>query len=94
MAARSLWPQTILGILLAAWLWKLAPGAIWYWAPIFLGLAGAIPVAMATAHPLVGRALAAAGICRIPEEAPPPTGPEPAAGLFTPFAAASPGAAE
>ena len=92
-AARRLLPQTILGILLVAWLWKVAPGAIWYWAPMSLGLAGAIPLAMVTAHPLVGRALAAVGICRIPEEARPRTRAE-RARLFTPFASVSPGATE
>ncbi len=93
LAARTLWPQTILGILLAAWLWKVAPDVIWYWTPILLGLAGSIPVAMVTAHPLVGRALAAAGICRIPEEARLSTGPQPAS-LFNSLAAASPRAAK
>jgi membrane glycosyltransferase len=93
LAARKLWPQTILGIVLAAWLWKVAPDVIWYWAPILLGLVGSIPVAMVTAHRRVGRALAAAGICRIPEEARLRTGLEPAS-LFTPLASASPRAAE
>ena len=68
-AARKLWPQTLFGIFLMAWFWQVAPGAVWYWVPLFAGLVGSIPFAMVTAHPLVGRALAAAGICRIPEEA-------------------------
>ena len=91
MAARKLWPQTILGILLGAWFWQVAPAAIWYWAPFILGLAGAIPIATVTAYPRVGRALAAAGICRIPEEARPPAAPKPAA-LCNPCTSASPGA--
>jgi membrane glycosyltransferase len=94
LAARKLWPQTVLGIVLAAWLWKVAPDVIWFWTPILLGLAGSIPFAMVTAHPQVGRALAAAGICRIPEEARLPTGLEPASLFITPLASASPRAAK
>jgi membrane glycosyltransferase len=85
IAARALWPQTILGIFLAAWIWHVAPGAIWYWVPLVLGLSGAIPLAMATAHPPIGRALATTGLCRVPEETRLPAGSE-RAGLFTPFA--------
>ena len=92
-AARKLWPQTLSGILLMAWFWKAAPGAVWYWVPLFAGLAGSIPSAIVTAHPLVGRALAAAGICRIPEEARSPAVPAPAH-VFTRRAAASPQAVE
>ena len=88
MAARKLWPQTVLGILLVVWFWKAAPAAIWYWTPLFAGLIGAIPVAMLTAHPRFGRALVAAGICRIPEEAWPPAGPEHPR-LFNPYVPAS-----
>jgi len=93
MAARKLWPQTLFGILLMAWFWKAAPGVIWYWVPIFAGLTGSIPVAMVTAHPLVGRVLATFGICRIPEESGLPAWPAPAR-LFGPYAAVSPQAAE
>jgi membrane glycosyltransferase len=93
MAARKLWPQTLFGILLMAWFWKAAPGVIWYWVPIFAGLTGSIPVAMVTAHPLVGRVLATCGICRIPEESGLPAWPAPVS-LFGPYAAASLQAAE
>ena len=92
-AARRLWPQTLFGILLMAGVWKLAPDVIWYWAPIFIGLAGAIPIAMMTAHPRVGRVLAASGICRNPEESQLAAQRSPA-GLFTPYAPASARAAE
>ena len=84
-AARRLWPQTLLGVIFAVWLWRVAPGALWYGAPMILGLTGSIPLAMVTAHPWVGRALAAAGLCRIPEETRLHAEPE-RAGLFTPFA--------
>src|SRR5262249_53922530 len=97
-AARRLWPQTLFGILLAAWFWKTAPGAVWYWAPFIAGLATCIPVAMITAHPGFGRALAAVGICRIPEEAHSEAARLPAEslvhGLFDPCIAPSSAAAE
>ncbi len=67
-ATRALWPPTLVGLILFAWLWKAAPGAVWFWTPLVVGLVGAIPIAMISAHPLLGRALARAGICRIPEE--------------------------
>ena len=67
-AARRLWLQTVLGIVLAASCWYVAPGAVWFWAPLIVGLAGAIPLAMLTAHPRAGRALVASGVCRVPEE--------------------------
>lgn len=71
-AARRLWPQTLLGIVMLAWLVTHTPGTIWWLAlPVYVGLATCIPVAVLTAHPAIGRVFARAGICRIPEEAPP-----------------------
>ncbi|MBK8766743.1 MAG: glucans biosynthesis glucosyltransferase MdoH [Burkholderiaceae bacterium] len=74
-AVRALWPQTLVGIGLGIWLWRVAPGAVWYWTPLIAGLAGSIPIALVSAHPRLGRALARAGLCRIPEEARPADGP-------------------
>jgi membrane glycosyltransferase len=92
IAARCLLPQTLLGVIFAVWLWRVAPGAIWYGAPFILGLVGSIPLAMLTAHPRLGRALGTAGLCRVPEEARLPEESE-RAGLFTPFALAPTAAA-
>jgi membrane glycosyltransferase len=70
-AASKLWPQTLLGIVLLAWLISMAPGVFWWLAlPVYVGLAVCIPVAWLTAHPAFGRALQRIGICRIPEETP------------------------
>jgi membrane glycosyltransferase len=85
MALRCLWPQTLLGVAFGVALWVVAPAAIWFGAPIVAGLAGSIPLAMLSAHPRVGRALGAAGLCRVPEETRLPHGAE-RAHLFTPFA--------
>ena len=71
VAARALWPQTLAGIALAVACWRVAPGAVVFWAPLVAGLAGAIPLALVSAHPGLGRWMVATGLCRIPEEAPP-----------------------
>lgn len=85
LAARHLWPHTLLGGLFAAGFWQVVPDAIWLWAPFVLGLAGAIPLAMLSASPVLGRLLADLGLCRTPEESR-PHHPEPAyAALFAPF---------
>ena len=56
--------------------------------PVTVGLVGAIPIAMITALPALGRLLVATGLCRIPEEARWPD--EPAyAELFAPAHAVS-----
>lgn len=87
-AARRFWPQTLLGLLFGAWFWQVMPGAVWFWAPFVVGLVGAIPIAMITALPALGRLLVATGLCRIPEEARWPD--EPAyAELFAPAHAVS-----
>jgi membrane glycosyltransferase len=68
VAVRCLWPQALVGVFLAgATLW-IAPGAFWYGLPIYLGLLLAIPLAMATASPALGRSMARAGLCRTPDE--------------------------
>jgi membrane glycosyltransferase len=85
MAAHRLWPQTLLGFVFALWFWRVAPGAVWFWAPFVLGLVGAIPIAMLSAHPPLGRLLGAAGLCRVPEESGRLEGAADT-GLFAPFA--------
>ena len=69
MAVRRFWLQTLLGVVFALWFWRVAPGAVWFWAPFVIGLGGAVPLAMLSAHPPLGRMLGAAGLCRVPEEA-------------------------
>ncbi len=90
VALRRLWPHTLVGLAFAGWLAQVAPGALWLGigTPFALGLVGAIPLAMFTAHPAVGRALGRIGLCRIPEEVRPPAAAGSAA-LFRPFAAAA-----
>jgi membrane glycosyltransferase len=90
VALRRLWPHTLVGLAFSVWLARVAPGALWLGigTPFALGLVGAIPIAMFTAHPAVGRALGRIGLCRIPEEVRPPAAAD-AAALFRPFAVAA-----
>ena len=68
VAARRLWPQTVLGITVALLLTLLAPGALpWAW-PMLAGLLLAIPLAVVTTSPALGRLLIGAGLCATPEE--------------------------
>lgn len=90
VALRRLWPHTLVGLAFSVWLARVAPGALWLGigTPFALGLVGAIPIAMFTAHPAVGRALGRIGLCRIPEEVRPPAAAGSTA-LFRPFAVAA-----
>jgi membrane glycosyltransferase len=90
VALRGLWPQTVLGLMLAALVWLRMPGALWFWSPILIGLIGSIPFACFTAHPAVGRWLVRRGLCRIPEEAPAAFGLAPLRGLAGQAPAATP----
>jgi membrane glycosyltransferase len=68
LAVRRLWPQTLLGIGVLSALAVLAPTAIPYASVMAGGLALAIPLAVSTALPGLGRGLVRTGIGRLPEE--------------------------
>ncbi len=71
-AMSGLWPQTLFGIaLLALFAWKV-PGVLLWAAPMLAGLVLAIPFAVFTASPRVGRFFVRIGLCVIPEELNPP----------------------
>ncbi|MEX5727776.1 membrane glycosyltransferase [Rhodovulum iodosum] len=67
-AARTLWPQTAVGVALAAWLAALAPWALWFAAPFLLSLTGAIPVAVISTWPGLGAWSRSVGLFDIPED--------------------------
>ncbi|MDW4497936.1 glucans biosynthesis glucosyltransferase MdoH [Sulfitobacter sp. D35] len=67
-AARALWPHTLAGIAMAAWLGLAAPWTLPFAAPIVLALAGAIPLATLTTAPALGRWSRARGLFDIPED--------------------------
>ena len=72
-AARGLWPQTSLGIVWTAALAWQAPGLLPWMAPVLIGLIGAIPLAVVSSSPALGRWMARVGLCAMPEERSPPT---------------------
>jgi FkbM family methyltransferase len=72
LAARQLWPQTLLGVWTMAVLAMTVPAAIPYALFLAGGLALSIPFAVLTAAPGLGRALVRIGFCRLPEETAPP----------------------
>jgi membrane glycosyltransferase len=54
-AARVLWPQTLAGLVLTAWLAVLAPWALAFGAPMLLALVFAIPIAVVTTMPALSQ---------------------------------------
>jgi len=66
---RCLWPQTLLGLGLAAGTYYSPAVSIWFAAPIITGLLLSVPLAMLSASPRLGRRMAQSGLCRTPEEA-------------------------
>jgi membrane glycosyltransferase len=72
LAARQLWPQTLLGLWTMVVLGLTVPSAIPYALFIAGGLVLSVPFAVLTAAPRLGRALVSVGFCRLPEETAPP----------------------
>jgi membrane glycosyltransferase len=72
VAARQLWPETLLGAWTLLMLGLTVPSAIPYALFLAGGLLLAIPYAMLTAEPALGHALVEVGFCRLPEETEPP----------------------
>ncbi|MFM1815385.1 MAG: hypothetical protein RLZ98_2080 [Pseudomonadota bacterium] len=71
-AAMNLWPQTVFGLGLAAALLYIAPTVLLWSLPLTLGYIVAIPFAVATSSPVLGRTFRNRGICGIPEDFAPP----------------------
>ncbi|MDT8344495.1 MAG: glucans biosynthesis glucosyltransferase MdoH [Thermohalobaculum sp.] len=68
-AARGLWPQTLFGLGLGAMIVHFAGWGVALWTlPILTGLALAIPFAVLTAHPAMGRIATRLGLCAVPDE--------------------------
>lgn len=72
VAARQLWPHTLLGVACLGVLAVAAPSAVPYALLMAGGLALSIPLAVITASPAVGRVLLRLGVGRLPEETAPP----------------------
>ena len=67
-AIKELWPQTLFGFAMIIVFSMQAPMAIAWSAPVVLGLILAIPFAVITASPRLGKRLEARKVCATPEE--------------------------
>ena len=73
-AVRRLWPQTLFGVGAFAWLAMFSPGGALVISPFFLGALLAVPVAVLSSLPALGKLSVWLGLWRTPDEvSPPPT---------------------
>ncbi len=77
-ALRRLWPQTLFGAAGVAWFAYFSPPGALFFSPFFLIALAAVPFAVVTSVPALGRGAAAIGLWRIPEE----TAPAPAVAML------------
>ena len=71
-AAQAFWPQTLFGAAVNLPMLMVSPAMLPYALPFTLGYLVAIPFAVATASPALGRWSVRFGLCAVPEEAAPP----------------------
>lgn len=67
-AAENLWPQTIFGAVLCSIVYAVSPAAFWWSLPLTAGYLLAIPFAVITASPALGRWMQRMGLAGIPED--------------------------
>ena len=67
-ALRGLWPPVLFGLYVCGALALLSPATLLWSLPLTFGYLVAIPFAVATASPAVGRLLAKKHLCAVPEE--------------------------
>ena len=67
-AAENLWPQTLFGAVLCGLLYWVSPAAFWWSLPLTAGYLLAIPFAVITASPALGRWMQRLGLAGIPED--------------------------
>jgi len=67
-AAQSLWPQMLFGSIVCGALLMIAPAVFWWSLPLTAGYLLAVPFAVLTADPALGRLLQRLGLCGIPED--------------------------
>ena len=70
--ARRYWAHTLFGFALGVSSWLVAPALLLWMLPVVIGMVLAIPLAVLTGSPAVGRAFARVGLLLIPEERRPP----------------------
>jgi membrane glycosyltransferase len=71
-AVRTLWPQTLFGIIVCGLLWLIEPAVFWWSLPLTAGYLVAIPFAVLTASPSLGRWFKNVSLAGIPEDFDPP----------------------
>jgi membrane glycosyltransferase len=71
-AVRNLWPQTLFGVIVCGLLWTISPAVFWWSLPLTAGYLVAIPFAVLTASPALGRWFQRVGLAGIPEDFDPP----------------------
>jgi membrane glycosyltransferase len=71
-AVRTLWPQTLFGVIVCGLLWLIEPAVFWWSLPLTAGYLAAIPFAVLTASPALGRWFRRVGLAGIPEDFDPP----------------------
>ncbi|MGH1419862.1 MAG: glucans biosynthesis glucosyltransferase MdoH [Hyphomicrobiaceae bacterium] len=67
-AVREFWPQTVFGALILAALFAVSPTVLAWSLPLTAGYVLAIPFAVVTATPMVGRFMVRTGLCGVPED--------------------------
>ncbi|MDX2288857.1 MAG: glucans biosynthesis glucosyltransferase MdoH [Hyphomicrobiaceae bacterium] len=67
-AAKNLWPQTLFGLLVCGALAVISPDVLWWSLPLTAGYLLAIPFAVVTASPALGRWMKSIGLAGIPED--------------------------
>jgi membrane glycosyltransferase len=71
-ALENLWPQTLFGIVVCGLTYLVEPTVFWWSLPLTAGYLLAIPFAVITASPTLGRWFQKIGLCGIPEDFNPP----------------------
>jgi membrane glycosyltransferase len=71
-AIENLWPQLLFGIYVCGFLALIAPPVFWWSLPLTAGYLLAVPFAVVTASPMLGRMMQRIGLCGIPEDFDPP----------------------
>ncbi|MBB3770472.1 membrane glycosyltransferase [Angulomicrobium tetraedrale] len=70
-ALAGLWPQLVFGAAIAGILAAAVPAALIWALPVLIGLVSAVPFAVLTSEPALGRWLGRLGLCATPEEGAP-----------------------
>ena len=67
-AISDLWPQLVFGVIVCGALWMIAPAMFWWSLPLTAGYLLAVPFAVVTASPALGRWFQRVGLAGIPED--------------------------